>query len=139
MKVALASLVLLHVWVSEARWTAFRDHDAIAAILLRYSDQHDVSMATAARRLVWRYSSPKPWIRHLTADCFRPAGWPPTLRWSGHRAACLALAQREPGADPCHGLADGWRARGAALRRALRAGYEVVDCGPTANAFVRKR
>jgi len=139
---ALAITTLMRVWVAESRWTADRDHDIQAHVLLRYARRAHVSLAVAADRLVWRFSRPPRWVRQLTPACMQPRSWPARLRWSSHRPLCLALAERAAGllrgdiSDPCAEVS-GWRSPGRALARAERRGFERVDCGVTRVVFVR--
>jgi hypothetical protein len=140
---ALEVTTLIRVWVAESRWTADRDHDIQAHVLLRYARRAHVSLAVAADRLVWRFSRPPRWVRQLTPACVQPRSWPARLRWSAHRPLSIALRERAAGllrgeiSDPC-GEASGWRSPGRALVRAERRGWERVDCGVTHTVFVRR-
>lgn len=136
---------LLQVWVAEARWSSPRSHAAMAHVLARNADKNERTICESADRIVWRYSNAQadhPWIRYLNASCDRPDYYRGT--WDKQR--CLVLVKRAEEfvtgnkmPDPCNGLADGWRSRGAALRKARRNGYTRVRCnGGTVLAFVRE-
>lgn len=112
-------------------------------VLQRYATRRHVSLRTAANTLVWSWSRPPRWIRNVRPSCGAPAGWPSRLSWPAHQPACRTLYALASAfllgelSDPCP-TASGWRAPGVATRRALRRGYERVECATAmANTFVR--
>ena len=144
---------LARICVAEAGWdTATGDCAAIVALLARRAERlglRPITMARAysSRHFDARRTDARRWIADLGLRAHEPRGWPSALDWQGrYRPAWLATvahveALLRAGGDvaaPCAGLADHWGApHGADLRRALRAGWQRLDCGPTRNAFWR--
>lgn len=138
---------LLTAFVAEADFDAPADHAAIGHVLVRRATVQGVPVEELAQRYVSVFkprvvSARAHWLRGLTTECTPPPAWPRNARWS--RAACLNVVARARALlsgdlpDPCHGRAQHWGAPyGVDHARALRAGWERVDCGNTANAFWR--
>ena len=80
------------------------------------------------------------WLAHLNVQGTEPEGWPAHWNWDRTRRAWLrtirlagrVMAGRE--LSTCDRRADHWGAQWY-TRRALRAGWEVIDCGDTHNKF----
>lgn len=139
---------LARVCVAEAGWEVdTRDCAAIVHVLQRRARARHVAL----ERMVRLYSSrhfdprrtdPRRWIADLRLAAERPDGWPSHALWEHHRARWLETIEhvrdvlRGELDDPCDGAADHWGMRhGPDLERARRAGWRLLDCGETRNAF----
>lgn len=83
----------------------------------------------------------RPWIAYLQGDGSRPRRWPAGLRWERYQERWLRLVNAasqildgklEPRCEPHH-----WGDRHEDRERAIRYGWQEVDCGDTANMFWR--
>lgn len=139
---------LARICAAEAGWDPTTgDCAAIVHLLRRRAARRRLSVDQLARA----YSSEhfdarrerRRWVLGLTLgaalpDAPPPDGWPERLAWPPYRRAWARMlgVVRAPGADPCRGDAEHWGMRiGHDLERARRAGWRMLDCGPTLNAF----
>ena len=127
-----------------------RECAAIAAVIQARAEARGMSFEGMARAYSdghFRLDGRRDWLAGLRLDGSRPEHWPRGLSWSAHRprweravqvargvlggpwARLEALAGCEGPVDYWGGRMDDWRA--------LRAGWEPVDCGPTTNRFWR--
>ncbi|MDQ3170299.1 MAG: hypothetical protein M3Q55_09205 [Acidobacteriota bacterium] len=149
-----AHLALARVAASECGLTCTEEEVAAIGLVLRTRGER-FGMSTEAFARVYSDSvfnsertDGRAWVVHLRPDGQEPAGWSPTVRWSAFRARWLALYDvagrvvRGELAPSCTATPDHWGmsiATSIDYRRAIRAGWERIDCGDTRNAFWRVR
>jgi hypothetical protein len=115
---------IAHVLKRRARRMSF------TAMALKYSTRVFQRDRRDARR----------WIAHLKPDGARPTGWPEALPWSKWQPRWLSLYRhagrilRNEVPSPCATPPDHW---GGSMDdwRAIKAGWQRVDCGQTLNHF----
>jgi hypothetical protein len=137
-------LALAQICASEASvQTESDDCAAIAEVLRRRS--HTLSFTKVALRYSTRVfhrgrQDGRRWLAHLSPSGAQPEGWPEALPWSKWRGRWLELYEhagrilRGDVQSPCSTPPDHW---GGPMDdwRAIKAGWNRVDCGRTVNNF----
>lgn len=141
-------LHLARICVSEAGWDPGSECAAIHEVLVDRARVIGISYRAAAcaystRTCTRSRQDARRWIAHLTLDGRRPEGWPRGTSWTRHRAlwrGVLELAAdviRGRVESPCPSPIHHWGDRHGDRLRALRYGWEQVECGRTRNLFWR--
>lgn len=139
-----AQLALAQICASEASVQSETDDcAAIAQVLIRRA------RGGPLKKIAYNYSSrvfsrdrtdARRWIAHLSPTGEQPPGWPATLPWNKWQKRWLDLYRhagrilRGEVANPCLTPPDHW---GGEMDdwRAVKAGWNRVDCGDTFNNF----
>jgi hypothetical protein len=133
--------------VSEAGWDETQDHIAVAFVLLRrwrlaQKQFPGYSMVSVIRRYCAGFrdmalTKRQRWIKNMTLDGQRPAGWPDDIFWRDYRDRWLAVLnlteawRRGEHPDPCRGKSMYW---GGPMDRPSKRMIRM-DCGATKNFF----
>jgi hypothetical protein len=124
------------------------DCEAIIAVLRSRSARTGTSLVGMARAYADSVFDPartgrRAFINQLDHRARKPPSFPAHLSWSRYRARWLALmahvaAILRDGKHSCEAEVDHWGMRsGPDWERAVAAGWLLVGCGPTRNAFWR--
>jgi hypothetical protein len=133
--------------VSEAGWDETLDHVAVAFVLLRrwrlaQKQFPGYSMVSVVRKYCAGFrdmalTKRQKWIKNMTLDGRRPAGWPDDIFWRDYRDRWIAVLnlveawRRGEHPDPCSGKAMYW---GGPMDRPSKRMIRM-DCGNTKNRF----
>lgn len=128
---------------------SFRVADTVAITQARGRYSVDELRRMHPRALASGRTDSRRWIETLSADAHRPDGWPEhlvpwetrgKLLWLTTLATVRATLRGERSC--AGGQASVWGGRridAARIQRLIERGYEVVDCGPTLNSYLRRR